>query len=869
MSRSRCSALVCLAGLAALAPTGAGGSLSAPGVAVAMEQPRAAQRSLEEIVADAVESVALLDLRMRPAPGPQDYRAADTLLSFAAELDPGDIEIVRRRLEASFLCANLDGVLERTREIVRMDPSDSVAVLRLITMQVARLQTVEERLSAYDRFLGKEGERLDPAIRSRLALDAALLARESGDEQGFVSRLTLSTQLDATNKEAAALAATYFATRRPYDRLGNLEMAINLLLADPMDPNVHFGLAAEFAKNGAFVEAERFHANGRRILAKDVSTDTPEATNIERIILRWHIEGPEAAHAEMERELAALRYSQGIMIKGMEKTGVPTTDALKPEDVRLGLQTERLRMLAADAMGDRTAVAVSIGDYAFSVERLVAFLQDRTRRPANMTDEAAIEQIISMAMERLVIHCWTGVGVDDVLTQLIGSPLITGATADPVAMAWISLHRESPQAAVQRFRDLLGRHTLARVGLGLALEKAGDRQGAIEQYRVVATEYPLSVAAAWARSRVRNMGEPDVSIGATTIEARRMAAAIPSWVERFIEDPSLFMSLSATLDARTLEAHEPASITILLRNSAPIPLALGANRPLNSRFLISPTLDFGMKGDRTLTPEVLDADRRLRLNPHETLTLRVWGDPGFTGLFEQVMASASSRGRFRVLQGFQVTHGVISPGPMCLSAETEQFVRTPVPGAGETPEQIAARIAQCPVDQLPSCLALVRLTALGSAVQPQAPASVSGLDGPVPAPTVTGPDLSPIADALLTRYQDAPDVEKALILAMTPHARLAPGFDAFDRAVRAGLASESSPLVQALILATRVSDPADAALGLNASDDRVAALSAIIQARLSAGGGARCYATASSLDQLMTSPIQEGLPDGIVPQARP
>ena len=39
---------------------------------------------------------------------------------------------------------------------------------------------VASGLAAYDRWLGSEADGVDPSIRSRLALDAALLARERG-----------------------------------------------------------------------------------------------------------------------------------------------------------------------------------------------------------------------------------------------------------------------------------------------------------------------------------------------------------------------------------------------------------------------------------------------------------------------------------------------------------------------------------------------------------------------------------------------------------------------------------------------------------------------------------------------------------------
>lgn len=97
-----------------------------------------------------------------------------------------------------------------TARVVLLDPSDTVAQ-RLITARIAARQTAEERLEVYERMLGPRGASIDPTVRSRLALDAALIERERGELDRFLRYLTLATDLDRTNKEAHHLATSYFA----------------------------------------------------------------------------------------------------------------------------------------------------------------------------------------------------------------------------------------------------------------------------------------------------------------------------------------------------------------------------------------------------------------------------------------------------------------------------------------------------------------------------------------------------------------------------------------------------------------------------------------------------------------------------------
>ncbi|MBX3364054.1 MAG: hypothetical protein KF866_04750 [Phycisphaeraceae bacterium] len=802
----------------------------------------AASFDIERVLADEIERVTLLDLRMRPAPAPSDYRIADALLEIACTLDPTDAERVRRRLEAAYQCADLDAVAARTRELIRLDPADTVSTLRLISIQMGRLQTVQERLTAYDRFLGPDGDRLDPSIRSRLALDAALLARESGDEPGFIRRLSQAVALDATHKEAAALAATYVASRRPDDRLSAIELTSNLLLADPIDPNLHLALAAELAKVGAFEQARRFHRNAGALLASNPARAGDEGLQVERLILRWQIEGPAAAHQAMLELLEAMRYNQTVLLDQMRRAGVPTTDTLPPEEIRLGLATERLRMLAADAMGDRTAVAESIADYSRSVDRMLDILGDRTRRPAWMTDADVIGQIITIVVERLIIHAWTGVGIEDMIEQLREMQLLEQLN-EPTVRAWLSLYQEAPLIAEERFRQLLGAHPLARLGMGLAREKAQDPAGAVEHYRRVAADYPLSVAAAWARSRSKSMRQVDISISEQTDHAVALARQVPGWVDRIVLDPSTFMGLELTADRTTYGPTDEVLLTFTLRNNAPIPLGLGADRPINSRMLVSPELDTGFTQSAAfrLTPEVFDLHRRFRLAPREQVTFTVRADPGFSGWYAEVAAIAAMRIRYRVFQGFEVRDGILAPGPMCLSAQSEQLLRTPLPGAEMAPDALADRLRTVDGRDLQHALAVLRMRLVR------------------PLPTDTPSDFADAVSAAAERFRNASSSERALMLAILPHARLAPVAAEFDRTVERVLPDETDQTVLALAILTRAAIPNSTLLTLQpVQNDPILASLAQRHADRLARDDSLCYARARSLQDLMTAPEQSG-----------
>jgi tetratricopeptide (TPR) repeat protein len=223
------------------------------------------------MTADAVERLGLLNIRAIHTPTTADYASTALLLGMAQRYSPDDLSLIRRRGEAAWGAGDKDLLMELTSQAIKLDSTNTVAQLRLISSRLSEFQTVEERLSRIEAFLGPKGSSLDASIRSRLALDAALLYRERGDDVKFVEKLKQATQLDSSNKEAAILAMNYY-TSRSSDPMGTLEMLTNLLFADPIDPNVHYELATHLASLGAFNEARRFHGVYTSILRKDGSS---------------------------------------------------------------------------------------------------------------------------------------------------------------------------------------------------------------------------------------------------------------------------------------------------------------------------------------------------------------------------------------------------------------------------------------------------------------------------------------------------------------------------------------------------------------------------------------------------------------------
>ncbi len=784
----------------------------------AIEPPRAPETSLDpaRTIARELTRIGHMDLRLQDSPTPEDLAMLDALLAIAQNLDPANQERLRRRVDLAYRLGDPERVEARTRELVRLDPKDTVALLRLISSRIAQIQTVEGRMEAYSRYLGPAGQKLGASIRSRLALDAALLAREQGDERGFVGLLTKAVQLDATNKDAAALAATFFSTRIPDDDAGQLELSLNLLLADPVDPHVHMLIARQLARVGLFAHARRFHVLASRIHVAEAGGVTDQL-NTERLILAWHLRGPEAPLKEITDSLASQRYNAAVQLQAYQDQGLPTHGLIEPKDIRLGESLERIRVLAAHAAGDQELLAQSLNELRGSLEQLNRMRLSPGELPPGVTIEQVTSQATALTISLFLLHAWTGFNMETIIQRLRDDPAIFGEDAPPILRAFAAIYVDSPEDAEARFRALLQSDATAWIGLGLALEIQGRLNEAVGAYARIALEYPLEPAGAWAHSRVSRLAGRDVLLSPQAEAMSRLASGVPAWIDRMIASPSSAMQLEAEFVRSSFTPLQPMQLRVTLRNASPAPLGLGGDRPIQSRLLVSPTIDVGIQR-RIVTslPEVLDLERRLRLNPREEVVATVDVLPAFTGWFMDSSIEATGRVRARVIQGFrQDAQGRLQKGPLALANETATVLRTTVAEAQMSPQELAIRIEQASESQLATSFLAARMLLIG----------IRGELEPAAAQRIVG--------ACVDRFPTLSPQTRALAILLLPTARLVPALRPFEDAVMIFASRESDRLVLAATLLTRVTEAGDPILDLEAvaSDPELRAIAGGVRAR--------------------------------------
>lgn len=796
-----------------------------------------------------IQRLALTELRMQVSPTPDDYLIACYTLRLAQQLTPDDPDLARKVAAAAWATGDSELLIDATRQVVRLDPSDTVAQLRLIIAGIARLQTVEERLSAYERFLGPAGDRLRPEVRSRLALDAALLLRERGDTPGFVRLLRRAIELDGSNKAAVQLAATYF-TSEIDDPVGRFEMQLNVLYADPIDPQLHYSIARELLAQGALASGRRFFSHASQLF--NLAGNLPPSFATETMSLRFQTEGPAVLRDALNAELKGMRQNAQLQREAAIERQLPLDDFVDPAEVRLDADWDKMRILAALAMGDKETVEAGLTDLEKSVVYASKQLENERTRPAGYTADQASSLIISMFIELQLYRLWCDSRRETVDADIAAlSERAPGVVRllEPL-QPWLLLRDGKYDEVLVRVDQMQGgAGRVGEVARGLALEKLGRTDEAVRVMLESSRYSPLSAAAAWARHHALALDPSAPLLTPLGVSLDRMAAGVPRYIDDMVYDPKSFMDLQVEAGPRSRDPMQPFYVTLRLRNLAPIPLGVGSDRPINSRLLLQPHRDnnvgffFG-----ELYPEVVELNRRFRLDPRETIEARIPVDLGASGMILSLNSLNNHRIRWRVLQGFVI--GALQsfrPGPLCLSVESSPIEIVRLPQYRLTAEQTAVLIRSGPPEDLPSGVMLARAVMLAWPVRtserPQA-----------------GVEL--FARALTARLQAGSPIERVFMLAAVPTGEMEVNLMEFDQAALAipvdstFRARPHAAIVESLVLLTRVTDPSSPLLAhaIEAPWPEVAQLAALVKARLEASRP--CVARATDIQSLFPSALK-------------
>jgi hypothetical protein len=799
------------------------------------------KESVEIIAAHAAARAAMVDLRLSGATSPRDYKVAEELLAVAAHLaDQASANldearksagiadqqtIYRLYLEAATGADDVEAIRKIIGKLVQLDPADTVAQLRLISARISDFQTADARLAAYERFLGPDGERFDESVRSRLALDAALLLRERGDTDGFVEKLDLAMRLDKTNKDAATLGMNFFA-QRLNDPKGMFEWKLSVLGADPFDPSVYSSIVDQLLNEGAFKGAFHF-AQLHRKLSTVQERRLSDAEELNYDLAEWNVTGPDAVIRRISDVLEKARMQATEERKIAADRNLPVDGLPKPEELRLPFARDRMRALAAAAIGDVERAQVFLGELAETVRIRTEEAMDPARRPQGVTEEQARTVTRAAAAEVAWLRLWAGVQTAEAaasLKELSDVGALNEATKARLE-AWILVRTREYVRADAALRAIAAEDPLAALGMAVLSEVQGDKSTAVVRYRDLAWHMPGTEVGAYAATKYYSIAREKPVQSELARDLEKNAAGVPKWLDAMVENPRRIMTLDAAVVQRSeISPIDRTPVRVTVRNASQIPLAMGPDQAINTRLLFAPSIEVGSaRLPANDLNHVASLDRRLRLMPNESFDIITYPDMGILSHMAELALPKQARIRWRVLQGFQlVDQKMYDAGPQCLTTEIPTMMRR-LPNRSD------------------AVFGALQYALQTGGTREVADAILSIKYQLSASTTLKAEDLDKLVEVIARQFGSKLRATKIMILCLLPTQANLPQVVRIDQL----LVQETDEDVLAVALATRVVKPGDPLLTAPAvvKSPQLVALAQMVQERLAAG--VKTYATSS------------------------
>ncbi|MCC7205110.1 MAG: hypothetical protein IT441_08520 [Phycisphaeraceae bacterium] len=688
------------------------------------------------------------------------FSRASILLRQATRLAPQDEQIWRMVLELADMSKNAPMTLEALDQVVRLDPRDDRAMLRMIQHRVGNEQTLEARIALIDRLLsGEQAASFSPALRSRLLSATAIFARENNDWTRFRATLPKALALDPTNVEAASLLYD-LAVQRKGSVLQQGLALLAIVRADPMLLDARRQLADLLLSRRAFHAASKGYEVTTR-LRQGVHED-------QGFFFAWVValigDGRQDDALDLINQVDAYYQQMTRMAAG---SPVPEGQPDRRPAMKLIPPLQLVRLLLLQATDQPTGASAAL-------DRIISELAG---------DPKAAEAL-----------AWTYLLADAHLDQ-VETILIKGLIPDDspnftLIQGMLKCREGNQDAARDLLEPLAQEHAPAALAMAwMTPDDDPQRHDLLARVFDLSPASPFAVAALLDANR-RKQPLPILPDG------KNLADRIDQWPTLIatpdIEDPlNRRLALKITVSPTTYSYLEPITATFELRNLSRLAFSMAPNGTLPSMLLLQASPRQGGDSMGLLQDQVVNMSRRLRLEPDQSISVKVRLDRARLGdLLATSPFSSISFTLIGLLDPRATPDGRFFTGPLGARDSTELIQRTALaPDEASIEGWINAVHDPDPVEQV---RAMARLVQLGDTlVSPDLPDALKNLP-------------ARIADALADRFLRLPPIAQALLVRFMPQT---PASTDMLQKVHALAQRSDDPLVAVIYLATQVTDP--------------------------------------------------------------
>lgn len=610
-----------------------------------------------------------LELVRAEEPRTDDYRVALAMTEWATELAPEWTDAWRVLVQLASLGEGLDESgadrLQRAlTAIVRQDPTDEVARLRLLSLAIDRFPTAEQRVAAYERLLDPANRgRLGGPVAARLAFELALLLHRSGDVEGYARWLAESVALDPTFA-AATEAAAGFLRHRAVDPVGEAELFVAAMLANPVNPLPRELLASICLREAAFAAASRLHD----LTIATTPLDDPASAGFvaAKALALWAQGTPDRAIALIDARQKELDQIARMQVRAQD----PEIDLAGLEQVRArpDRQVATLRAIILRSTGSPEADA-AVGTAMLAMQ--LDFEDAEQLDP----DPELTRRLAELGIDSIGFLLWMSPDPEGPTRMLaeVATQVELSERARRRLDGWIALRRGEVDAAIALLEPATD-DPLAMLGLADAYLAAGRRSDAARTYLAVHRAGPGTALGVWARDRLAEIIARPVPASDVATRLDALVGTVPSTYDRLVlgEGRSVGVTLRSTKPSYA--PLEPVQLVAEIVNATDLPLAIGSEGPIEPNLAVLAQATIAQL-DRPVAapPMVVPLQRRFRLGPRERLAIPIDLSLGSFGEVLDRTALAGSNISVRAISNFRpVEGGALQPGVLGAKGEASQ-----------------------------------------------------------------------------------------------------------------------------------------------------------------------------------------------------
>jgi len=588
------------------------------------------------------------------------------LCTEATQLAPNNEHTWRMLLDLAHVVEDVDLQRKAIERLVKLAPDDQVVRLKHIDLKLDEFQTVEDRITAYQRLLSGNGAKtLGPAVASRLALDVALLERRRGNTSEFAKWLAESVALDPANRSAAAMAAGYFRMN-VQDAYAETELLMLLFMADPLNPAIQSTFAHHLLEHGAYHNAERICRMAVQTFEAE-RYSAPNSLVADLAIAQWGKQDVEAA-------LRTIRERQRL---------VDTVHRRRLQDEQPGLSVlERARQTGVVSPTIATARAAILSHH--NPEQFPTAMQEVVRsyeqvlQEHERAEEPDQRQIAQRRLDLAWVLLWLDgqdmQQIDELIEQVMAHQPLTDAASQRYD-GWRALRRGDAETARDTLKPLAADDIAAELGHALAQLELGHRREAARGLLDVARRQPGTLLGVWATNTLWDvLGQKADITTQSTRDIEALASTLPSMLDRIPLDPTTALSIRLVPTKATFGPYEPVVVNLEIMNHAPFPLAIDREGPIRPQVALNVYIDVANTRIENLPTMVVNIDRRLRLEPRERIVVPI--DLRMTNVGRVMDAYALQGATMRVkgVLNFTISNqGAVLPGVLGSERETPVF----------------------------------------------------------------------------------------------------------------------------------------------------------------------------------------------------